>query len=254
MDDVSTCKMCDERPADSKSHIIPKSIFLAHMEDGETPHLIASSGTHPKRAPHGVYDQTILCRCCEKRFSSWDNYGKWFLLDAEYKVALVGTDVEHSIVENVDYGRLKLFFLAVLWRAAVSTQPFFSAIKIGPHSARIRKLLLANDPGGIQDYAVLLERFSYPADAIPVLSPLRRRVEGLNFVSFLMNGVLAQIKVDRRSCHSSFSDLVLAPDRPAVLLHKRYQGSAEHQSMRRAALKSPLPSFWRKPPSPEKKG
>jgi len=56
---------------------------------------------------------------------------------------------------GLDYAKTKLFMLSILWRASVSVLPDFSAVKLGPHEERIRKMLLASDAGCPEDYRVI---------------------------------------------------------------------------------------------------
>lgn len=222
--------------AEAKSHVIPRSVMMAHADQQDIPRLIGSGGGHPKRLRTGVYDETILCHECEKVFGPWDDYGKRFLLDMPASSHFLGTDAEYSQVDGIDYDRLKLFFVSVLWRASVSTHPFYSRVRLGPHEARIRAMLLTRSPGSADDYSVLLERFIYPPEAIPTLGPEPcGRIEGRRFYRLLMNGVVAKIKVDQARCPTSLQDFVLSPGRPAYFLHKEYKGSVEHRRMARAA-------------------
>jgi hypothetical protein len=51
------------------------------------------------------------------------------------------------IIRGVNYKALRMFQLSILWRAGVSTLPFFSQVSLGPHQERIRALIITEDPG-----------------------------------------------------------------------------------------------------------
>jgi hypothetical protein len=48
---------------------------------------------------------------------------------------------------NLDYIKVKLFFLSIIWRAHISSLPFFSNVDLGKYAEKIRKMLLENDRG-----------------------------------------------------------------------------------------------------------
>jgi len=50
---------------------------------------------------------------------------------------------------------MKLFEMSILWRACVSSHPVFSRVQLGPHEARLRAMLLAEDPGEPEHYGCL---------------------------------------------------------------------------------------------------
>lgn len=56
-------------------------------------------------------------------------------------------------VEGVDYNRLKLFLLSLLWRMGASRLYFFREVELGPHQERLRRMLVQDDPGEPDQYA-----------------------------------------------------------------------------------------------------
>jgi hypothetical protein len=58
---------------------------------------------------------------------------------------------------SVDYKRLKLFQLSLLWRAGVAKGLFFKNVNLGVfHEAKLRKLLDAETPGSDADYTCVM--------------------------------------------------------------------------------------------------
>lgn len=219
------------------AHIIPKSFFVEHLEDGEIPKLVATTEDfYPRKSPIGVYDPNILCGACEARFSPYDHYGYCFFHEtAPSEILHPGTEAEAEVFRGVDYKLLKLFVLSVLWRASVSQQTFYAGVKLGRYENEIRELILSDSPGTIRDFPIMLHRFSYPPGLIPILCPVASRIVGLNFYQLLLNGFLVLTKVDQRPLPRPFSEIALAPEKPLIVLPKDYKGSIEHQIMLRAA-------------------
>lgn len=238
---MTLCRLCQRQPASVKAHVIPKSFFVEHLEQNDIPRIVATSKDfHPKKSPIGVYDPEILCIECEARFSPYDDYGfEFFHPTGNLEVIFPGTAGEANIVRGVDYKLLKLFILSVLWRASVSGQIFYAGVKLGPYENEIRTLILADDAGSPQDFSVMIHRFTYPSELIPILCPVSSRIEGLNFYQLLLNGFLVLVKVDRQPLPHPLPDIALAPNRPLVILPKDYKDSIEHRIMVRAAQNAP---------------
>lgn len=57
----------------------------------------------------------------------------------------------------VDYKQLKLFQMSILWRAGVAKGSYFKEVNLGEfHEARLRTLLLSENPGLATDYSCMM--------------------------------------------------------------------------------------------------
>ena len=128
---MRTCRLCGRERKLVDSHIIPRAFF--QIEPDQPPRLFSNRREfHPRRAPKGVYDQ-IVCEACERRFSEYDNYAVKLLI----RERVVREPIKHRgatiayVVPDIDYKNLKLFVIAVLWRASVSDQVFYSKVRLG---------------------------------------------------------------------------------------------------------------------------
>jgi len=96
----------------------------------------------------------MLCRECELKLSIFEQYAKKVMFDEvqnprRYNDAL--------IFPNTDYRKFKLFLLSLIFRAdAASERPGFKEIDLGPHSEKIRKMILDEDPGLPNEYGCML--------------------------------------------------------------------------------------------------
>lgn len=112
------CKGCSiEKSKLSKSHIIPRS-FYEELRDDRTVAFRLYTNTADqlnKKSLVGVYDKTILCSECEKRFLKTDNYAADLLLknrDLQHAFNLHPTK-ELQLIEPAS--SLKFFFMTILW-------------------------------------------------------------------------------------------------------------------------------------------
>jgi hypothetical protein len=96
------------------------------------------------------------------------------------------------VIQDLDYHRLKLYLLSLLWRMGVSSLPEFQLIRLGPHEARIRDMLLGDDPGKSNDYGCILQVVTDGGTRIPVTrAPDRHRVDALTVqYRLLIDGLL----------------------------------------------------------------
>jgi hypothetical protein len=134
---MGTCTLCGEERALVRSHIIPLA-FHRHVQSvpDKPPVVIGSAAnSFPQRSPGGIYDEELLCDPCEQRFGPWDQYGAECLLqrwDEDAKTQTWNSEVFVYEVDNWDEARLRMFVLSLLWRAAVTTKPFFRRVTLGP--------------------------------------------------------------------------------------------------------------------------
>jgi hypothetical protein len=66
------------------------------------------------------------------------------------------------VFQKVDYRRLKLFFVSLLWRASTSAESFYERIRLGSFEDSAKQTILENDPGETERFAVILARFEDP--------------------------------------------------------------------------------------------
>lgn len=94
---------------------------------------------------------TYFVQKCEELLSKWERYTSHFLFGSNthfqtsFEKRLGPDNIRHIKIRNVDYCKLKLCILSILWRAHVSTNNFFKEINVFENESVIRKMLLEND-------------------------------------------------------------------------------------------------------------
>lgn len=221
------CKLCGEDRKLVDAHIIPRSLYpLDHDRSGIR--ILSSREGLPRRSQTGEYDSGLVCAPCEKRFDPWDDYAPR-LLTAEVTNRVSGDDGEALayILTEVDYPRIKLFFLSLLWRMGATTRPMFQHVKLGPHERTLARMILAGDPGGVDDFTVVLRRFIDPIGAKAMLDPHPQRVEGLRTYRLYVPGYTVAMKVDSRPASGVLKDFALKPGEPWIVLLADFTKSTE---------------------------
>lgn len=234
------CKLCGENKKLIKAHIIPEGFFRPLRYGSAVPEIHSNiNGVFPKRSPIGIYDKNILCEKCDKYIGSWDDYAHQLLIQdfsEELAVQKGNTKAAYKI-DNFDYKRLKLFFLSILWRATISSQPFYSKIQIGPHERIIKKMIATENPGKPYDYAVSLAKFSDP-NVNAMLDPHKKRFDGINYCQFYITGFVLYIKVDKREPPDFLKELCLKKDPPFWIILRDLNKSKDGKIIKEIASKA----------------
>ncbi len=104
--------------------------------------------------PLGIYEK-MLCEVCEGKLNFYETYVKEVLYGGtelvirEYK--------SHTSFLNIDYNRLKLFHMSILWRAGVTGREEFSDVELGQkHEEKLRAMINNDNPGKPYEYPCII--------------------------------------------------------------------------------------------------
>lgn len=134
--------------------------------------------------------EALLCDRCEQRFSVHERYVSQLMFgDAALPHEPDGSTL---VVRGVDCKALRLFQLSILWRASVSRAAFFKVVSLGAdHEARLRTMLLADDPGELWQYGCMMVVIFHEKLVVQdlIYHPIRTRVQGLPCYRFIFGGM-----------------------------------------------------------------
>jgi hypothetical protein len=241
---MPTCRVCAATAGFVKSHIIPEA-FFRELRDGQVaPLLVAGAKDQlPKKAPIGVYDQGMLCAACEEKFLHWDTYGVEVLLsrfEAYFSPILNnGTTVAYETAQ-VDKQRLLDFLVSVLWRASVSTQPFYKTVMLGPHEGDVLDAMLVHAKHAPAAFDAVLSRWrdedddTLPTDGL--MNPHREKWGDVNAYRLYLGKIVAYIRVDKRPFAQPFAQFSLRAAGPCRIVTRRLATSRDLRVMRRTAV------------------
>jgi hypothetical protein len=185
---VGSCRLCGAVGALKRSHIIP-DFYIRGLE-----HQLVT-GEHGTAQPHSILltnrseleggvkqrgfwekilgmKEYLLCGTCEQKFQTNETYVRELLYGTSPPPLIkstIGTvvadftgqpDFDGLLLARkavVDYKKLKLFQLSLLWRAGVAKGSFFEIVRLGEfHEAKLKNLLTAETPGAETDYACIM--------------------------------------------------------------------------------------------------
>ena len=208
---VEECRLCGVEAQLQHSHVVPKLMFrsMQRFSPGIMPHRTGGGESRPRP---GHIKEHMLCSKCEGQFSRYEQVAGRFLASFNrYQPRALDEAVQW---EDLDYANLKLFFLSMLWRCAVTRSPMTHKVDLGSRLARLMELLRAGDPGGEDEYPVLL-RFleARPIDRNAVMTlpyPMRdRKRRGFNMVGY---GVEISWITDRQGVDARHEPWILKED------------------------------------------
>ena len=147
------CFLCLENRKLSNSHIVPDFIFKKLQGTDREFHALYTDG-RAKQTFHRTFSQKLLCSDCENLFSCWEGYASQIFYGG---MPLAGRQADNILqFKGIDYPQMKLFFMSLLWRFAITTNPWFKGMKLGPHQERLRLMLKSSDPGEFWQYGCLV--------------------------------------------------------------------------------------------------
>ena len=201
------CKLCLEENVDllTKSHIIPKFLFEDMKDDFnsfvqiEPNNFIYGRNQHVKKQRDSFHEKNILCKNCDGIIiKKYEDYLKLTFHSTAKPVSRPCCVNEFKTkegltiynVENIDYTLYKLGFLSILWRASISSLPFFKIIDLGPHSEIIRKMILNGNALEINIYPFITSLFNRKNDTYQVILPIEKiKANGFFNYRFIINGL-----------------------------------------------------------------
>jgi hypothetical protein len=227
------CKFCGNDTKLIEAHIIPAGLFR-RLQKGKKPLVLMTniSGDHIKRSPNGVYDKTIVCGKCERIWQEWDKYAQQLLVDdlPDDQIRYHNNKKICYVIKNYDYKKLKLFFISMIWRASVSSQPFFSKVSLGEFELVAKKHIANNNPGGNEDFSVILAKFDHPR-VKPILDPHDDKQFDVNYFRFYLAGYVAYIKVDHKPNPMPLSLIAMDENKPLYIICRNIEKSKEPEVM-----------------------
>lgn len=192
-------------------------------------------GEFTKRRPRGIYDRTVVCRDCESIWEEWDNYAQQLLAiqprDAQVRYDSNGQQIAY-VINKYDYKKLKLFFISMIWRASVSSHPFFKRVSLGSFEEVAKTMICNTDPGSDDDFGVILSKFDHPLGN-PIADPYKTTLFGVNYYRFFLASYTADIKVDKRPTYTKFSSFNMAYNRPLFIICRNLERSKDFEVMRK---------------------
>ncbi len=152
MKSKGTCCLCHTPSLLKRSHIVTNSIFSfvrdktmnnRFYEIGDKTNIIIQDG--PK--------EHLLCGKCEQKIGRYEKYYKEAIHLSRHGIEIIQDD-KIAIIGNLDYNKIKLFLLSILWRMSISSLPQFANVSLANNEDVIRRMILEEKPGKNHEYPI----------------------------------------------------------------------------------------------------
>ena len=148
------CRLCTGNGTLRKSHVIPEWLYGPLYDGIHRYHVIKAAPLAKRRFEQKGLRERLLCQTCETKLSVYEGYARGVLFGGQEITVVQHKDgIE---LRDLDYRKIKLFQLSLLWRAGVARQEFFSQVELDRHEEPLRKMLLAKDPGRCTEYGCVI--------------------------------------------------------------------------------------------------
>ncbi len=211
------CKLCKKnKTLIKKSHIIPDFMYRELYDEKHkiilfSPYERARGEGYIKKPSTGEYESEILCAECDNNILGlYENYARkaiygGHLPEKESPVCenfVNQHDIHFTTCKNISYSKFKIFLLSILWRASISSRPFFSDINLGPHEEIMRKMIYDGDPREVDDYPIFFMTYvndkSIPKGLITQPSQIRTK-SGHRMYVFIIGGMIYMFYVNSKN-------------------------------------------------------
>lgn len=233
-----------------KSHIIPR--FLADKALGQAHRIQFGEDGRPRLLFNSWADNTIVGAQGEKRLADIDTAAarifrdlglSWrhFPLTADAKRAQIGAFDSELITIPVaveDAAALRLFFLSVLWRCAVSSRVEFAEIFLTePTSEKLGRIILGTEQPSDSDFPsvlVLLTSQGEPQVHAPLAQTIDMTTLGFDLPNvpifrFFFDGLIVHMgrQLNDKGLLEAWKPRVVGTKPELVLIGRSYEGSSQ---------------------------
>lgn len=121
---ASICKLCDSASQLQKSHAIPNSIFRRLFKANSGKAILLKTGAGDIQYTNDSLATPQLCSKCERLINEkYEKYSIDILRGGRNSAIETSNGI---IFSGIDANKLRMFFIAIFWRAANSTHAKYS--------------------------------------------------------------------------------------------------------------------------------
>ncbi|MEA5441751.1 hypothetical protein [Cyanobium gracile] len=244
------CRLCHAEKLLVEAHIIPRQFYHSIRDSGVgfgagelVPRIYAAgSNRKPKQCQSGIFDPNILCADCDQKvIGPWDKYAQeLFLRNFPKQLATSIQSPAFYCVDSFDYSRLKLFFLSVLWRSAVTEQEFFDRVDIQGNEEEIRKMLLEGNPGASEEFPVMAVKYEGPFSEV-MTCPLRADLDGARIHHFRVPRYGWFHQTNDAPINRELDFFQIRPNKPLLIKSTRYDSTLGFKNLLKLERDGKLP-------------
>jgi hypothetical protein len=192
---ITACRLCEQT-----AQITPSSVLPDYLR--------------PDKA--WIKGEAILCDGCAKRIAVWDDYGR--ALFASLPENLTDATGHALRIDKIDYPRLRLWMLSLMWRMSVASHPVWRHVDLADFGSDIKALLLQGDPGPPTRCPVGCVIPSFDGQRLDfLLEPDCVKTADGPLIRAALNGVIFMCSLRDAETAEELEPAYLKPDRPCIV-------------------------------------
>ena len=246
------CKLCCKHAELKHSHIVP-DFYIRSLEERE------NTGSHGIAQPTSIALSTradfrdgpkqrgywekrlglkeyLLCEECEGKFQKLEIYARHLFYGnspAPLKKLILGESIFVEPIDKtgklldvrdvtVDYAKIKLYQMSLLWRASVATGEFFRTVNLGAkHEAKLQQFLVRCDPSAEDEYPCVIIDLRYEDGGCEdhiLQTTAHRDDQGQRIYSMILGGFQFLYSVSAHQATEVFQNCSVRPNGKMRLL------------------------------------
>lgn len=168
-ENIGPCKLCGQVAELRLSHVIPEFVYKPLYDADHRFVTLTAEGTAKTGVMQKGHRERLLCQACETLLSKWEGHVAPVFQQLLNRVT--GAAAGSTIVLPAQYLKTKLFFLSLLWRASIASDPNFVAIDLGSHEPTVRQMILDGLPGAVTEFPLIAVAHANVQHLIGVIGP-----------------------------------------------------------------------------------
>jgi len=207
------CALCKSKGNILDSHIIPEFMYKPIYDDKHRL-LLRKNGFIVKTEPlqKGIREK-LLCKKCEGQLSVYEKYVREILFGGT--VINIQKFSDRIILYGLDYAKVRLFFLSLIWRMSVASKhDIWRNVNLGPHQEIIRDMILSENPGSQWEYSFLsiIPLFNGTIVDDWILEPDWVRTQFGRLYSFIVGGCIYLFHISKQNIEKDAGQWLIHPD------------------------------------------
>src|SRR5438128_518777 len=183
------CALCHQNKPLRQSHIVPEFMYERMYDSLHRFHGLSLDVSDRPQIHQKGLRQELLCHDCEQLLANkYENYAA----ASFYRPAVEAMKQPPTgfTMPGLDYHRFKLFLISLLWRLGNATHDVFRPARLGPHSDKLREMLLQDNPGGWLEYPCMITALTLRGQFYGdfTAGAFSTKVEGVSVWAFVLSG------------------------------------------------------------------
>jgi hypothetical protein len=176
---MKACALCKSKKPLHWSHIVPEFMYREMYDPKHRFFGLSRTKHEGVRLFQKGLREKLLCADCEALLSKYEHYAADVFFGNGQQLLKGYRDGSQIILEGLDYHRLKLFFLSLLWRLGVTSLSEFKGAELGTrHLERLRKMIHGESPGEEMEYPCWLTAITHNGKHLGAFRRLHHSADG----------------------------------------------------------------------------